>query len=594
MNLDLALIGNCNIGALVDDRANIVWCCMPRFDSTPVFDCLLRSKATDTDEGIFAIELLGWQRSEQRYLRNTAVLQTTMYDDQGGSIEITDFAPRFRAWGRMFTPMMLVRQLRRLTGTPRIRVRLRPSFEYGASKPDITFGSNHVRYVNSDIVLRLTTDLSITNVREGLPFVLDGDHTMVLGPDETLDGALADVGNSFRGSTSTYWRDWVRYLAIPFEWQSDVIRAAITLKLNAFDDTGAIIAAMTTSIPEVAHSGRNWDYRFCWLRDAYFVVTVLGRLGTTQTMERYLDYIINIIAQSQDGKLQPVYQINGSPRLDEFVVENLDGYRNMGPVRVGNEAYQQIQHDVYGAAILAAAHVFFDERLDRLGDEDLFRHLEPLGEHAARYHDAPDAGPWELRGKMRVHTYSSVMCWAACDRLARIAARLGMTDRQSYWRGHADRIHQVICERAWNKAMQSFVSTFDGSDLDASLLLLPQLDFIEAGDERFLSTLAAVEQRLVHKGLLFRYVEPDDFGTPETAFTICSFWYVDALAAVGREKEARTLFERLLAARNPHGLLSEDIDFESGELWGNFPQTYSMVGLIDSALRLSENWEDAF
>jgi GH15 family glucan-1,4-alpha-glucosidase len=386
----------------------------------------------------------------------------------------------------------------------------------------------------------------------------------------------------------------VRHLAIPYEWQGAVIRAAITLQLNAFEDTGAIVAAMTTSIPEAPNSGRTWDYRYCWLRDAYFVVDALNRLGATRTMERYLAYILNIVAGAEAGRLQPLYGISGSADLKERHVDSLPGYRGMGPVRIGNEAYRQVQHDVYGSAILAATHIFFDQRLIRHGDEVLFHRLEALGECAARLFDQPDAGIWELRGTGRVHTFSSVICWAGCDRLARIAAHLGLTDRAEYWRSHATRIHQVVCARSWNSALGSFASTMDGDGLDASLLLLHDVGFLAADDPRFAGTVHAIETSLRRGDFIYRYIEMDDFGTPENAFLICTFWYIDALAALGRRDEARALFENVLACRNDHGLLAEDIDPVTREQWGNYVQTYSMVGLISSAIRLSIPWDQAF
>jgi GH15 family glucan-1,4-alpha-glucosidase len=406
--------------------------------------------------------------------------------------------------------------------------------------------------------------------------------------------AANEVGRRFLAETTEYWSEWVRFLGIPFEWQEAVIRAAITLKLNAYDDTGAIVAAMTTSIPEAAGSERNWDYRYCWVRDGYFVVNALNRLGATRTMERYLGYIVNVAANAGDGVLQPVYGIDGRAALDEREIASLPGYRGMGPVRIGNLAYRQVQHDVYGSVILAATHIFFDRRLTRRGDEALFHRLEVLGEHARRCYDQPDAGLWELRGSARVHTFSSVMCWAACDRLGRIADRLGMVERAAYWFGHAAQMHETISRKAWNKKRGSFVSTFDGTAMDASLLLLAEVGFLDAADPRFAATVSAVEMDLRHGDYIFRYVEKDDFGEPENAFLVCTFWYVNALAALDRRDEARALFEKLLACRNRHGLLAEHIDPRSGEQWGNFVQTYSMVGLINAAIRLSVRWDQAF
>ncbi len=589
--LDLALIGNGTVGALVDARANISWGCFPRFDGDPVFCALLKEY---DDYGFFAVELADCERTEQHYLENTAILLTRLYDCHGGAVEVTDFAPRFGQYGRTFRPMMLIRRIRRLSGSPRLTLRLRPACDDGAARPAVTWGSNHIRYVAPAFTLRLTTDASLTAILQETPFFLEDSVTLLLGSDETVHETASEVGRRFLEETAQYWREWVRVLAIPYEWQEAVIRATITLKLNAYDDTGAIVAAMTSSIPEAAGSGRNWDYRYCWLRDGYFVVNALNRLGATRTMERYLGYIINIAANGSGGLLQPVYGIDGRAGLDEREAAALAGYRGMGPVRIGNLAYRQVQHDVYGSAILAATHIFFDQRLTRRGDEALFHRLEPLGEQAKRCYDQPDAGLWELRGSARVHTFSAVMCWAACDRLARIAGRLGLADRAAYWLGQARQMHETISRRAWSERRKAFVSTFEGEAMDASLLLLAEVGFLDAADPRFGATVSAVEKDLRRGDFIFRYVEKDDFGEPENAFLVCTFWYVNALATLDRREEARELFEKLLACRNHHGLLAEHIDPRSGEQWGNFVQTYSMVGLINAAIRLSIRWDQAF
>jgi GH15 family glucan-1,4-alpha-glucosidase len=593
-DLELALIGNGTIAALVNPVGEIVWGCVPRLDGNPVFCSLLRERGGSSDFGYFTIDLIDFDRAEQAYIDNTPILRTRLYDRHGGGVEITDFAPRFIRFERIFCPTMLVRQVRRIAGLPRIRVLLRPADDYGRIRCTTTSGSHHIRYVAADSVLRLTTDASISAILEENAFVLEESVTLLLGPDESVHGPARDVGEQLAGDTTRYWHEWVRNLAVPFEWQDAVIRAAITLQLNAVEDTGAVVAAVTTSIPESVDGGRTWDYRYCWLRDGYLVVNALNRLGATHTMERFLTYIVNIAAGSRDGRLQPVYGITGTERLDERAVDSLPGYRNIGPVRVGNSAYQQVQHDVYGAAILAATHVFFDRRLVQQHSLALFTRLEALGERAAELFDQPDAGLWEFRGRAEVHTYSAVMCWAACDRLARIAARLSLADRESYWRKIADDIHASICARGWNEQLQTFTSTFDGVSLDASLLLLHDVGFLAANDRRFAQTVGAVERELRRGDFVFRYVGEDDFGTPQNAFVVCTFWYVNALATLGRRDEARALFENLLACRNRHGLLAEHIDVSTREQWGNFVQTYSMVGLINSAVLLSTPWDEAF
>ncbi|RDD61328.1 glycoside hydrolase family 15 protein [Ferruginivarius sediminum] len=592
-DLDLAVIGNCAFAALLDRSARIVWSCLPRFDGDPVF-CALLDNHHGAERGFWDVELQDFSHAEQRYRRNSAVVETVLYDRSGNAVEIIDFAPRFKQFDRTFRPPVFVRRIRPFAGAPRVRFRLRPACGYGSGTPEVTRGSNHIRFVMPAMTLRLTTDAPPTYILEETAHVLEQPVTMVLGPDESLTEPVAEIGRRFFEKTDAYWREWTRFLALPFEWQDAVIRAAITLKLCSFEETGAVIAALTTSIPEAPHSGRNWDYRFCWLRDSFFVVHALNRLGATRTMESYLSYITNIVVESGGGPLQPVFGIALETRLDEREEPGLAGYRGMGPVRVGNDAYTQVQNDGYGAVVLATAQSFFDRRLSRPGDEAFFQRLERLGQKAVELWNVPDAGMWELRTRQQVHTFSAVMCWAACDRLARIAERLGLDSRVAYWRHYAGEIREETLRRAWNSEMGSFVACFEGQEIDASLLLLPELGFLPADDPRFLGTLACAERYLRSGDHVFRYAAPDDFGEPETAFNVCTFWYIDALAAVGRTEEARELFERMLAARNHLGLLSEDLDPDSGELWGNFPQTYSMVGLINSALRLSRPWEEAF
>ena len=594
-SLNLGVIGNCAFGALVDDSARIVWCCLPRFDADPVF-CSLIDDDANAGAGFFAVDLLGAVGSVQTYRENTAILETRMVDDAGNRILVTDFAPRFHTRGRTFRPTTLVRRIRPIRGSPRIRIRLRPRFDYGARAPDVTHGSNHVRYSHPGQALRLSTNAPVTYVLDETPFLLEEALSLILGPDETLVGGVEETAREFEEKTDTYWRWWTRRLALPFQWQEAVTRAAITLKLCAFEETGAIIAAMTTSIPEAADTGRNWDYRYCWLRDSFFVVRALNSLAEVETMEDYLRYLNNIIsgneAGSTDGHLQPVFGIGLERRLTERNVSSLAGYRGMGPVRAGNQAFEHIQHDVYGNAVLAASQAFFDTRLlSRPGPVELER-LERVGERAFAMHDQPDAGIWEFRTMARVHSSSSLMCWAACDRLAKITAHHGAPDRSARWRERADTVREAILERAWNPDLDAFAESFEGEGLDASLLLMAEVGFIDSGDARFRSTVARIERELRRGNYLFRYATADDFGVPRNAFNICTFWYIDALIRLGRREEACEMFDAMLDARNPLGLLSEDLDPSTRELWGNYPQTYSLVGIINAATRLSESWED--
>jgi GH15 family glucan-1,4-alpha-glucosidase len=507
-------------------------------------------------------------------------------------LSVTDFCPRFRQNGRSFRPAALVRILRPLSGRPRVCMKLSLAENYGETARRAVSGSHHIRYTGRDFDLRLTTDASVAAIEGQRVFVLEHPLAFILGPDESMHESVPMLAQHWLDSTREYWNDWVRSLAVPFEWQEAVIRAAITLKLCSYEDTGAIIAAITTSIPESPNSGRNWDYRFCWIRDSYFTIQALNRLGATRTMEGYLRFVQNLTA-TPPLKLQPCYAIDGGVRLEETVVEHLAGYRDMGPVRIGNAAYAQVQIDVYGAAILAAAQSFFDQRLVRPGTRGLFESLELLGEQSVAAFGTPDAGIWEYRGHVAVHTFSSTVCWAAADRLARIAARLDLPERERYWRAHADDMSRRLLDAAWSEELESFTSTFDGDSVDASLLLLAEMGLVEWSDPKFVATVRRIGATLKRGSFLARYVEPDDFGVPRAAFSVCTFWYINALWATGARQQARDLFEEMLRCRNSLGLMSEDLSPRDCELWGNFPQTYSMVGIVNCAMRLSDSWEDA-
>jgi GH15 family glucan-1,4-alpha-glucosidase len=596
-SLDLAVIGNSSVAALIDKRARIVFASMPRLDSDPVFCSLLRggdAAGADPADGALSIELREFESSEQAYLDNTALLRTVLTGTDGGSIEIVDFAPRYDLHGRTHRPPMLARRITPVAGRPMVKVLARPMSDYGGTACNSVRGSHHVLFTGERQRHRMTTTIPVSYVMEERYFRLDQQHWILWAPDEPIEADFEDLCRRYYEMTMANWRLWVRGLTIPFEWQEPVIRAAITLKLCMFEETGAIVAALTTSIPEAANTIRNWDYRFCWLRDSVFVIRALNRLGVTRTMEQYIGFITDVIDNAQNGVIQPVYGISLEADLTETTAPALAGYRGMGPVRVGNAAYYQVQNDVFGSMVLAAVHLFFDQRLLRKpANEELYGQLEDLGKRAAAVYDQPDAGLWELRGTANVHTFSAMMCWAACDRLKRIARIMGKTDRTEFWGGEAERLKSEIVRRTWSEKRNSFVSTFDGNDLDAALLLMAQIGFVQASDPRYVATVERIGQELKRGDFIYRYVVSDDFGHPETAFLVCTFWYIDALASIGRTIEARALFEKIMGYRNRFGLFSEDVDPKTGELWGNFPQAYSMVGLINSAMNLSLSWEEA-
>jgi GH15 family glucan-1,4-alpha-glucosidase len=588
--LNLAVIGNCAIASLVGREGRHVWFCFPRLDADPVFSALLGGALPDA--GFMDVEVRDSTSSSQHYIPSTPVLETIITDKTGAKLKIIDFAPRFERYGRTFRPPLLVRRLVPLQGRPRIRVRIRPRFNYGTVVGAVNIGSNHVRHVGPNSTLRITTDMPTSYILDETEFVLDRPLSLFVGADEPIPENPDTLSQSFLAETIGYWQRWVRGLSLPFEWQEEVIRSAITLKLCSYEDTGAIVAALTTSIPEAPNTVRNWDYRYCWMRDAFFTVGALNRLGATRTMEGFIRFVIDAALRDDDCVVDPLYPITSGTIVEERIAEALPGFHGMGPVRIGNAAATQVQNDVYGSIILTASQMFWDTRLAGSLDGSLYKHLRSIGRMAAKTALEPDAGPWEYRSRKVVHTYSAVMCWAGIHRLSMIAEKLGETADAALWRSQAKALRAEILKRATTS--QGWISgAFDSDVADASSLLLPEVGFLSPTDERMTNTLDLVRDRLMHEGFVMRYSDSDDFGRPETAFLVCTFWYIDALALAGRRDEAREIFVSALACRNQVGLLSEDFDPRTGLLWGNFPQAYSHVGLIHSAARLSRGWEEA-
>ena len=586
--VDLAVVGNGRVAALLNNKARLVWWCFPRFDSDPVFSRLL---AGDEEKGFCDVLLDRQVQTASQYERNTPIVTTILTAEDGAQVKITDFAPCLRNFDRLLRPPQLMRVIQPVSGLPRIAIRVRPTQFYGNAVKRQVAGSSHITYGEPPLV-RLTTDAPLSYIQQETPFALARPLHLIFGPDEPFMGELTSTVRDFQERTRSYWLEWVRRLSIAYEWQEASIRAAITLKLTTFEETGGIVAALTTSLPEAPHSGRNWDYRYCWLRDAYFVVKALNAIGATRAMEQYISYILSIAGNVDT--LAPCYGIVPSDDLTEWIAPDLKGFEGHGPVRIGNAAVGQVQHDAYGSVILAATPMFFDRRLPHPGDESLFRLLEKLAQQCANLALEPDAGIWEFRGRKRVHTHSGAMCWAGISRTAAIAARLGLHGRARYWQALADSIGETLLKRVWNDKRQAFTAAEGIDDMDASVLLLPDLGLIEAHDPRFASTVAAIEHDLVRGRHVMRYAAEDDFGLPETEFLVCRFWLIDALAALGRREEARERYQDALLLRNKYGLLAEDIHPQTGALWGNFPQTYSMAGVILSAMRLSQSWEDRY
>jgi len=586
MSHGFGIIGNCSYNALLRD-GSVEWLCWPRPDSSFVFGPLLDRERG----GAFAVEGVDADEVRQEYVENTNVLRT-VFDGPNGSFELLDFAPRFALYDRFFKPSMLVRIMRPLSGEPRACVRCRPTYEYGLTKVGSWRASNHIEYSGFPTPVRLTTNVPLTYVEDERPFLLDADRHLVVTWGEPLEAGLEETAERFLERTLDYWRRWVKGTRVPRDYQSEVIRSALALKLHQYEDTGALLAATTTSLPEHPGSGRTWDYRFCWLRDAYFTLNALERLGHSEEMERFLEYLRNI-AEEGEGVLQPAYRINGAAHADERELEHLSGFNGDGPVRIGNQAFEHVQNDVYGEMVLAVSRLFLDTRfVGEIPPQTAVGIVQDLLDQMEARLEEPDAGLWEFRERTRLHSFSVLMHWAGARRAVEVAEALDAEDLAARARDVERRAGELLDTRCWNDEVGALTQVAGGSELDAALLLAVHLGYLAPDDPRATSHVDATRARLsVDGGLLRRYSSPDDFGVPHAAFTVCTFWLVEALAILGRTDEARELFEYLLSLHNGLGLYSEDILPDTLEQSGNFPQTYSHVGLINAAFRLSRRWD---
>jgi GH15 family glucan-1,4-alpha-glucosidase len=582
---DLGLIGNCQFSALVENTGRIVWCCLPRFDSEPVFSTLLDAEAG----GRFAVGAEDGRAGRQRYIENTNVLETVFATD-GGEFRLVDFAPRFVQYDRAFRPTQLFRLVEPVSGTPRLRVHCAPTLGWSKVVPERLHGSNHLRFDGFGSPVRLTTDIPLSYL-DGRPFALTERRHMAFTWGPPIEEPLPALCDRFLRETIAYWQRWVKQSNIPPLYQEQVIRSALALKLHCFEDTGAIVAAMTTSIPEAHGSARTWDYRYCWLRDAYYVLGALRRLGHFEERERFSHYLLEIAAGTPDLKLSPLYRVDGHSDLAERILPQWPGFGGEGPVRVGNGAALQPQNDIFGEMVLALTPIFLDDRFRGERSTTTLDLLLRLARRAVAVAGTPDAGIWEYRTEWKPQTFSSLMCWAAADRMALVARRHAPA-LEAEFRGAAARIAAQIGKDAWNAERQAFVGNHGGSDLDASLLQMATLRLLPSDDPRLRRTVDAIRNGLSRDGWLFRYRIDDGLGQPTVAFIICTFWLVEALAATGRGKEAREVMDHAHAALSPLGLLSEDYETATLRMWGNFPQAYSHAGLIQAAFAASPQWAD--
>jgi GH15 family glucan-1,4-alpha-glucosidase len=576
---NLGITGNCNYLAYVRHDSAVEWLCWPYMDSSFIFGSLLDDKKGGTFQICPSYPFL----TTQRYVENTAIL-TTKFTCEDGEFEVIDFAPRFQHYGRYHKPLQFFRKIKRIKGQPRIKIICDPRGDYGSLTAEQFIGSNHIHYRGLHIGLRLTTNAPKTFIMEQRSFLLTEDLYMVLSGGEPFDAPLKETYEEFYYKTREFWRLWVKETFIPNLFQKELIRSSITIKLHQFEDTGAIIAAGTTSLPEYPGSGRNWDYRYCWLRDSYFSLGALNSVGHFEEAERYLQFIHNIILDVD--QLQPMYRINGIAEINEKEVD-LAGYMDNKPVRVGNAAYYQKQFDAYGQVILSLLPLYTDERIIHREQAIDLAIIKDLLKEIERKMDEPDAGTWELRGRQAKHLGTYIFHWAGAKAAFKIAEYYKDTELQEKSM-EIIKSSELNIEKCYVEEFECYMADQNREHFDATGFLLITMNYLQPGDRRTTRHFQRLQKELMSpEGLIYRYRTPDDFGDTHACFTICSYWYIEALICLGFLREAEDALQNIVQHANHLGLLSEDLSSEDGGQWGNFPQTYSHVGLINAVCRLA-------
>ena len=580
------LVGNCAYNALVAENTEVLWMCLPRFDASFLFGSLLDVKkggrfSVQPEEG----NKEGGKkktRYQQAYIEHTNVLETTVRAE-GGCYQVTDFAPRFRLYDRHFKPLMFVRILRPVEGFVRIKVRCEPVGDYGERQLSSSHGSNHVRYHGLDDALRLTTNIPLLYITEQQNFVLEETKYLVLTYGLPLEAPLEETANHFLKKTIDYWTGWVRHISVPRLYQSAFIRSALVLKLHQYEDTGAVIASASMGLPEAPATPRTWDYRYCWIRDAHYTMKVFESIGHFEELERYFTYVLNL--KREHGRYRPLYRISGEVLEGEKELP-LSGYMNYGPVRLGNQATEHIQNDVYGQVLLALLPLYTDERFKQHYRRMPQGLVEDLLSSIERTLDEEDAGLWEFRQQKGLYCYTQLFHWAGAHAVQQMATVLKLNPLIR----RAQRIQIAATkhiESCYVPEKGGYGRHPNDPRMDASTLQLITMGYLTDDRKKARAHLATIERELhAGKGLFYRYRHADDFGTPKTTFLVCAFWYAEALACLGMLDEARSHVEQLLGYANLHGLFSEDVDVTDGSQWGNFPQVYSHVGLLSALIRI--------
>jgi len=586
-NLDYGIIGNCQSAALISKNGSLDWCCLPNFDSYSVF-----AKIIDENiGGSFEIIVDENYAIKQKYIHNTNIL-VTEFSNGSDTFECIDFMPRYRNQdGTFYSPSDIIRYVKLVSGQPKFSIKYDPKLEYAIGETVHEIKEDHIKSITNEEkydTLYLYSDLSLDKIQKQEEIVLEGNAYFLISYHEKILKQTLELCYLKLQRTRVYWLDWCEKTTSYPVYNEQILRSALVLKLLTYEKSGAVLAAATTSLPETIGEVRNWDYRFCWIRDASMVINVIASLGHKKTAQSFLQFIIDIIPD-KDEKIQIMYGINGEKKLTEQTLDHLEGYKKSSPVRIGNAAYHQKQNDIYGILMNVIYQQFDKFDCDVDNSENLWTITKSIVHIVNVNWEKPDKGIWEFRTEERHFTFSKLLCWVAVDRAIKIGELINKKDKTPRWKELRERIYNDIYENAWNDEVQAYTQSYGSKDLDASTLLMESYGFIQPDDPRFVSTVKATEKELCNDGLMYRYKNKDDFGLPSSSFTICSFWFIDSLYKIGETEKAKKLFDQLLSYSNHLGLFSEDIDFETKRLLGNFPQAYSHLALIETAINFTND-----
>ena len=586
-NLNYGVNGNCRTAALISERGSIEWLCFPDFDSPSVFAALLDR----TKGGSFGFDVPDGYAVRQSYVPHTNILSTRFASDEG-EFEVLDYMPCYRSFEKEhYLPAELYRYIRFVKGRPRFRIRYDPAPNYAQGEVRIRRTAGFIEsYSSADNKDRqyLYSSIPLQAVAGREEIRLEKDEFLLLSYNEKVIPIDIEREKIEYCRTLVYWLNWTNRTRQYTCYNEVVERSMLVQKLLSYYN-GAMLAALTTSLPETVGGVRNWDYRFCWLRDASMSIETMFRVGHTGAARRFMKFIQSSFMSRHDYQI--MYGIRGERKLTEVILEHLDGYKGSKPVRIGNDAYHQKQNDSFGYLmdLVWQYYRLMPGTLDEI--EDMWEMVKSILATVAEEWRNPDKGIWEIRGEEQHFVSSKVMCWVALDRGARIAAKLGKEEFAARWREEAEAIRRDVMEHGWKSEIQSFSQAYGNLALDSSLLLMEPYGFIAANAPHYRNTVEAVRKAMFRKGLMYRYNSEDDFGVPSSAFTMCTFWLIRALFVTGQRNEAKTLFSQVLRYGNHLGLFSEHLDFDTKEQLGNFPQAYSHLAIVNTALLFAEEKE---